>query len=213
MLTIAQRAAFVGAKLDELFPNSKPSLIFYSPFTLLVAVMLSAQCTDEMVNKATASLFAVADTPEKMDQLSQEEIYQHIYGLGLAKNKAKYLKTMCRQLLDNFSGQVPQDFKSLESLAGVGHKTASVVRLQAFNLPAFPVDTHIFRLARRWGLSQGETPKQVEDDLKRLFPPEEWGKRHLQFIDCGRTYCKALAHDSTKCPFCSQLSPADSIAP
>ena len=129
MLTIAQRAAFVGAKLDELFPNSKPSLIFYSPFTLLVAVMLSAQCTDERVNKATASLFAVADTPEKMDQLSQEEIYQHIYGLGLAKNKAKYLKTMCRQLLDNFSGQIPQDFKSLERLAGVGHKTASVVRL------------------------------------------------------------------------------------
>lgn len=206
MLTTRERAAFVSAKLDELFPNSKPSLVFYSPFTLLVAVILSAQCTDERVNKATADLFAVADTPEKMDKLNQEEIYRHIYGLGLAKNKAKYLKTMCRQLLDNFAGQVPQDFKSLESLSGVGHKTASVVRLQAFNLPAFPVDTHIFRLARRWGLSQGETPQQVEADLKRLFPPKEWGKRHLQFIDCGRTYCKALSHNSAKCPFCNQLS-------
>ena len=205
MLTIAERAAFVSQKLDELFPNSKPSLNFYSPFTLLVAVMLSAQCTDERVNKATKSLFAVADTPEKIAKLSQEEIYTHIYGLGLAKNKAKYLKTMCLQLLDNFSGIVPQDFKSLESLSGIGHKTASVVRLQAFNLPAFPVDTHIFRLARRWGLSQGETPKQVEADLKLLFPPEDWGKRHLQFIDCGRTYCKALAHKTEDCPFCSKL--------
>lgn len=206
MLTVAQRTAFVSAKLDELFPHSKPSLNFYSPFTLLVAVMLSAQCTDERVNKATAKLFAAADTPEKMDKLSQEEIYQYIYGLGLAKNKAKYLKTMCHQLLENFSGQVPQDFKSLESLSGIGHKTASVVRLQAFNLPAFPVDTHIFRLARRWGLSQGQTPKQVEADLKKLFPPEEWGKRHLQFIDCGRTYCKALGHNSAECPLCSKLS-------
>lgn len=206
MLTVAQRTAFVSAKLDELFPHSKPSLNFYSPFTLLVAVMLSAQCTDERVNKATAKLFAAADTPEKMDKLSQEEIYQYIYGLGLAKNKAKYLKTMCHQLLKNFSGQVPQDFKSLESLSGIGHKTASVVRLQAFNLPAFPVDTHIFRLARRWGLSQGQTPKQVEADLKKLFPPEEWGKRHLQFIDCGRTYCKALGHNSAECPLCSKLS-------
>ncbi len=208
MSTIAERGALVGAKLDELFPNPQPSLIFYSPFTLLVAVILSAQCTDERVNKATAKLFSTADTPEKMDKLSQEEIYQYIYALGLAKNKAKYLKIMCRQLLEKFSGQVPTDFPSLESLAGVGHKTASVVRLQAFNLPAFPVDTHIFRLARRWGLSQGQTPKQVENDLKQLFPPQEWGKRHLQFIDCGRTYCPALGHNSDQCPVCSQLSQA-----
>ncbi|MGM9992402.1 MAG: endonuclease III domain-containing protein [Candidatus Bruticola sp.] len=205
MLSIIQRTAVIGRQLDQLFPNPKPSLNFYSPFTLLTAVMLSAQCTDERVNKATANLFTCADTPEKMDKLSQEQIFEHICGLGLAKNKSKYLKSMCRQLLDKFNGEVPANFADLESLSGVGHKTASVVMVQAFNQAAFPVDTHILRLSKRWGLSQGTTPSQVEYDLKQLFPPDEWGRRHLQFIECGRRYCKAIKHNPQHCPICSCL--------
>ncbi|MGM9998271.1 MAG: endonuclease III domain-containing protein [Candidatus Bruticola sp.] len=205
MLTVLQRTVAVGQQLDQLFPDPKLSLNFYSPFTLLTAVLLSAQCTDERVNKATAGLFACADTPEKMDKLSQEQIFAHICGLGLAKNKSKYLKNMCRQLLDKFNGEVPANFSDLESLSGVGHKTASVVMIQAFGRPAFPVDTHILRLSKRWGLSQGTTPQQVENDLKQLFPPEEWGRRHLQFIECGRRYCKAVSHNLQLCPVCSHL--------
>ena len=200
-----KRAKLVGDILDQLFPDPRPSLHFTDAFTLLTAVMLSAQCRDERVNEATAELFKVANSPQRMAALGEAGIYQYIRSLGLAKNKSKYLHEMSQQLIDHFHGQVPADFKGLESLAGVGHKTASVVMLQAFNIPAFPVDTHILRLSQRWGLSQGQTPEKVEVDLKRLFPAQDWGKRHLQFIECGRRYCKALGHKKEECPVCQGL--------
>ena len=198
-----KRAQIIGRIFDEYFPDPKPTLIFYSPFTLLTAVVLSAQCTDERVNSATRELFKAADTPEKMAGLSEEVIFNYIYKLGLAKNKAKFLSLMSKQLVEKFAGEVPQSFKELESLTGVGHKTASVVMAQAFNIPAFPVDTHIFRLARRWSLSEGNDVKRVEEDLKELFPPQDWNKRHIQFISFGRRFCKASGHKIELCPICS----------
>lgn len=200
-----KRAEAVGVLLDEYFPDSGPTLKFYSPFTLLTAVVLSAQCRDERVNKVTEELFKVAGTPERMAALSREEIFTYICSLGLAKNKAKFLSEMSRRLVTDFGGQVPDDFAGLESLPGVGHKTASVVMLQAFNKPAFPVDTHIFRLSARWGLSDGKTVERTEADLKELFPIDCWGRRHVQFIDCGRRFCKAVGHKPEECPFCSRL--------
>lgn len=198
-----KKAEIIGRIFDEYFPAPKPTLIFYSPFTLLTAVVLSAQCTDERVNSATAELFKIADTPEKMAGLSQEDIFKCIYKLGLAKNKAKFLSLMAKQLVENFDGDVPSNFKDLESLSGVGHKTASVVMAQAFGIPAFPVDTHIFRLARRWGLSDGNDVKKVEEDLKELFPSRDWNRRHIQFISFGRRFCKAAGHKPELCPICS----------
>lgn len=201
------RAALVQEILERLYPNPQPSLHFYSPFTLLVAVVLSAQCTDLRVNQATERLFKVADTPQKMAALTPQEIYQYIFSLGLAKSKAQYLARLSQQLVADYGGQVPSALKELEKLAGVGHKTASVVSLQAFGIPAFPVDTHIFRCARRWGLSQAQKVEGVERDLKGLYPAKDWGCLHLQIISCGRQYCKAQGHDPGLCPVCSLLLP------
>ena len=197
------KAARIGALLDTLYPTTPIPLEHRDPFTLLVAVMLSAQTTDKKVNQVTPALFADADTPEAMAALPVSAIQRHIRTLGLAPTKAKNLKAMAEQLVREHGGEVPSDEAALEALPGVGHKTASVVRAQAFGLPAFPVDTHIHRLAARWGLSGGKNVKLTERDLKRLFPEKEWNKRHLQIIFFGREHCPARHHDLLTCPICS----------
>ena len=188
--------------LDELYPDPPVPLDHSSPYTLLVAVALSAQTTDKKVNEVTPALFAVADTPEKMAQLEPSDILELIREIGLAPTKARNLHTMAHQIIDR-GGEVIDDWEFLESLAGVGHKTASVVMSQAFGHPAFPVDTHIHRLAARWGLSRGNTVEHTEQDLKVVFPRETWNRRHLQIIFFGREYCPARHHDLTTCPICS----------
>ena len=165
--------------------------------------MLSAQCTDERVNKVTPSLFATAATPEQMVLLTQSQIAELIKSCGLSNNKSKAILKLSQQLIKKHKSNVPDNFTELEALAGVGHKTASVVMSQAFDRPAFPVDTHIFRLARRWGLSRGKNVVTVEKDLKKIFPREKWGKLHLQIIFFGREHCPARFHDLTECPICS----------
>ena len=200
-----ERAAFILKKLDELFPNPPIPLHHSSPYTLLIAVLLSAQCTDERVNKVTPALFAAAPTPEKMSSLAIVEIEGFIRTCGLAPTKAKAIRELSRLLVEKHKGKVPPSFRSLEALPGVGHKTASVVMSQAFHRPAFPVDTHIFRAARRWGLSSGKTVEAVEKDLKRLFPRSTWNKLHLQIIYFCRTYCPARQHDPHACPICSAV--------
>ena len=187
--------------LDELYPDPPVPLDHTSPYTLLVAVALSAQTTDKKVNEVTPALFAVADTPEKMVRLEPEEILALIREIGLAPTKARNLRRMAEQIIDG-GGEVVGDWEFLESLAGVGHKTASVVMSQAFGVPAFPVDTHIHRLAQRWGLSAGKNVEQVERDLKAVFPIETWNDRHLQIIFFGREYCPARRHDLAACPIC-----------
>jgi endonuclease-3 len=169
----------------------------------LVAVVLSAQTTDVQVNKVTPALFKRAKTPKQMAAMSEGEILSLIRSCGLAPSKAKNLKRLAEQLIDDYGGKVPRDIDELEKLPGVGHKTASVVMTQAFGEPAFPVDTHIHRLAKRWRLSNGKDVKQTEADLKKLFPREEWGRRHLQIIYFGREYCPARNHDEDACPICS----------
>ena len=188
--------------LDELYPDPPVPLDHTSAYTLLVAVALSAQTTDKKVNEVTPGLFAVADTPDKMVQLEPSEILELIREIGLAPTKARNLRTMAEQIIDA-GGEVIDDWNFLESLAGVGHKTASVVMSQAFGHPAFPVDTHIHRLAARWGLSRGHTVEHTERDLKAVFPRETWNRRHLQIIFFGREYCPARHHDLTTCPICS----------
>jgi len=188
--------------LDELYPDPPVPLDHTSAYTLLVAVALSAQTTDKKVNEVTPGLFAVANTPEKMAQLDPTDILALIREIGLAPTKARNLHTMAHQIIDR-GGEVIDDWEFLESLAGVGHKTASVVMSQAFGHPAFPVDTHIHRLAARWGLSRGNTVEHTEQDLKAVFPRETWNRRHLQIIFFGREYCPARHHDLTTCPICS----------
>ena len=195
------KADRIGQILDELYPDPPVPLDHRDPYTLLVAVALSAQTTDKKVNEVTPALFAVADTPAKMAVLPVEEIRRLIAEIGLAPTKAKNLSTMARQILEA-GGEVIPDWEFLESLAGVGHKTASVVMSQAFGIPAFPVDTHIHRLAARWGLSRGTTVERTERDLKAVFPRETWNDRHLQIIFFGREYCPALRHDLATCPIC-----------
>jgi endonuclease-3 len=192
----------IGRMLDELYPNPPVPLDHSSPYTLLVAVALSAQTTDKKVNEVTPGLFAVADTPDKMVQLEPSEILELIREIGLAPTKARNLRTMAEQIIDA-GGEVIDDWEFLESLAGVGHKTASVVMSQAFGHPAFPVDTHIHRLGARWGLSRGTSVEHTERDLKAVFPRETWNRRHLQIIFFGREYCPARHHDLTTCPICS----------
>ncbi len=192
----------IGAVLDELYPTTPIPLDHSDPYTLLVAVALSAQTTDKKVNQVTPALFAVADTPEKMLALGPEKILGYIRELGLAPTKARNLWTAAGQIVDA-GGVVRADWGFLESLAGVGHKTASVVMSQAFGVPAFAVDTHIHRLARRWGLSDGSSVERTERDLKAAFAPETWNRRHLQIIYFGREYCPALRHDFLACPICS----------
>ena len=197
------RAKKIGETLDKLYPKPPIPLLHQDPFTLLVAVMLSAQTTDKKVNQVTPRLFALASTPEAMAKLGVKEILSVIRTLGLAPTKAKNLKALSQQIVDDFGGQVPRTFEELESLPGVGHKTASVVRTQGFGLPAFPVDTHIHRLAQRWKLSSGKNVKQTEADLKRLYPEDEWNRRHLQMIYFGREHCPALRHNKKECPICA----------
>jgi endonuclease-3 len=202
-VTRQEKAARIQQILDELHPETPIPLAHRDPFTLLVAVLLSAQTTDKKVNEVTPALFARADTPEEMAKLPVAEIEALIRGVGLAPQKAKALQGLSEILVEKHGGRVPRSFEELEALPGVGHKTASVVRVQAFGLPAFPVDTHIHRLAARWGLSSGRNVEQTERDLKRTFPEESWAKLHLQIIYFGRAHCPARFHDLERCPICS----------
>src|ERR1051326_4413116 len=198
-----EKAKKIGACLDRLFPAPDIPLRHRDPFTLLVAVVLSAQTTDAQVNRVTPALFRRAPTPAALAKMPEHEILKLIRSCGLAPSKARNLKRLAQMLVDEHGGKVPRDMEALEKLPGVGHKTASVVMTQAFGQPAFPVDTHIHRLAKRWGLSKGKDVKQTEADLKKLFPKEDWGKRHLQIIYFGREYCPARNHDEDACPICS----------
>ena len=197
----SEKAKIIGNMLDELYPETPIPLDHYSAYTLLVAVMLSAQTTDKKVNEITPALFKKADTPEKMAKLDVKLIQSIIKEIGLAPTKAKNLRKMAQQLIEG--GGVKQDWDYLESLAGVGHKTASVVMSQWFGVPAFPVDTHIHRLAARWGLSNGKSVDKTEKDLKNVWPKDEWNRKHLQIIFFGREHCPARNHDLKKCPICS----------
>ena len=198
----AEKADRIGEILDDLYPVPPIPLDHTDPYTLTVAVALSAQTTDKKVNEVTPALFEVAGTPEGMAALSPDEILGYIKEIGLAPTKARNLSTMAHQILDA-GGEIIPDWEFLESLAGVGHKTASVVMSQAFGVPAFPVDTHIHRLANRWGLSNGTTVERTERDLKAVFPEETWNRRHLQIIFFGREYCPARFHDLAACEICS----------
>jgi endonuclease III len=189
--------------LNSLFPSPPIPLKHSDPYTLLIAVLLSAQCTDERVNKITPALFTKASTPEQMAKLPLEEIEVLIKSCGLYRTKSKAISSLSRILVEKFNGEVPRDLPSLESLPGVGHKTASVVVAQAFKTPAFPVDTHIHRCAKRWGLSSGTSVEQTERDLKKAFPKDSWNKLHLQIIYYAREYCPARGHEIEKCPICS----------
>ena len=197
----SEKAKIIGNILDELYPKTPIPLDHDSAYTLLVAVMLSAQTTDKKVNEVTPALFKKADTPEKMAKLDVKLIQSIIKEIGLAPTKAKNLRKMAKQLIEG--GGVKQDWDYLESLAGVGHKTASVVMSQWFGVPAFPVDTHIHRLAARWGLSNGKSVDKTEKDLKNVWPKDEWNRKHLQIIFFGREHCPARNHDLKKCPICS----------
>lgn len=199
-----ERAKEIAKILNKLYPHPKIPLHHNNAYTLLIAVLLSAQCTDERVNKITPRLFAKADTPEKMAKLSISEIKDIIRSCGLSERKAKAIHRLSEILLEKYHGKVPKSFEELEELPGVGHKTASVVMSQAFHKPAFPVDTHIFRCAKRWGLSKGKNVAAVEKDLKRLFPKKDWIKLHLQMIYFAREYCSALRHKDN-CPICVRL--------
>jgi len=197
------KADHIAQILDELYPTTPIPLDHTDPYTLLIAVLLSAQCTDQRVNQVTPALFKLADTPYSMSEVPVEDIRQIIRPCGLSPRKSKAISELSHILINQYDGEVPQSFEALESLPGVGHKTASVVMSQAFGVPAFPVDTHIHRLAYRWCLTTGKNVEKTEKDLKRLFPEETWNKLHLQIIFFGREYCPARAHDVGKCPICS----------
>lgn len=190
--------------LEAFYPETPIPLQHEDAYTLLVAVLLSAQCTDVRVNQITPLLFARANNPTDMLKLSVDEIRDIIKPCGLSPAKSKGIWGLSKIIMDQHAGQVPESFEALEALPGVGHKTASVVMSQAFGHPAFPVDTHIHRLAARWGLSSGKNVEQTERDLKSLFPEESWNKLHLQIIYFGREYCPARGHDPVKCPICSK---------
>ena len=200
-----QKAAFVLDKLEELYPTTPIPLDHTDDYTLLVAVLLSAQCTDLRVNKTTPALFAKASNPKAMILLDPKEIEDIIRPCGLSPRKSKAIHQLSHIILEEHNGKVPQSFEELEALPGVGHKTASVVMAQAFGVPAFPVDTHIHRLAYRWTLSTGKNVVKTEKDLKALFPEEKWNKLHLQIIFFGREYCSAKKHDPNECPICSKI--------
>jgi endonuclease-3 len=202
-LNRSAKATRIGRILDELYPAPPIPLEHADPFTLLVAVVLSAQTTDAQVNKVTPGLFRRAKTPRQLAAMSEDEILSLIRSCGLAPSKARNLKKLAQRIIDEDGGEVPRDIEALEQLPGVGHKTASVVMTQAFGEPAFPVDTHIHRLAARWGLSKAKNVEQTERDLKKLWPREEWGRRHLQMIYFGREHCPARGHDDAECPICS----------
>lgn len=208
MNTAAARAAHVDRRLAEFYPATPVPLDHTSPYTLLIAVLLSAQCTDKRVNLQTPGLFAKADTPGKMVRLSVEEIDAHVRPCGLAPRKAQAIRRLSEILLEQHGGEVPASFEALEALPGVGHKTASVVMSQAFGVPAFPVDTHIHRLAQRWKLTRlGAGVEETERDLKRLFPREHWNQLHLRIIFYGREHCTARGCDGRVCGLCRELFP------
>lgn len=202
-----ERAAIVLEELERAYPEPGCPLHHHDAFTLLVAVMLSAQCTDARVNMVTPALFAAAPTPQKMAAMDWQEVREYIATCGLTQTKAKRLVETAKLLVERHAGQVPSSFEELEALPGVGHKTASVVMAQAFGMPAFPVDTHIFRLARRWKLSRGKTVEKVEADLKKLFPKQLWNKLHVQFVLWGREHCPARDCRPV-CPVCARLGVA-----
>ena len=202
-----ERALFIESKLKELFPNPKAPLAHSNAFTLLIAVLLSAQTTDKRVNIVTKELFKNADSPKKMFNLGEKKIYEMIKTCGLAPKKAKAIVKTSEIILKTYQGKVPGDLAELEKLPGVGHKTASVVVSEHFNKPAFAVDTHIHRLAQRWGLSNGKSVKQTEKDLKGIFAENNWRDLHLQFIFYGRAYCTARGCDGTICFMCKSLYP------
>jgi endonuclease-3 len=202
-----ERAEHVLRRLQEMYPSPAIPLDHRDAYTLLVAVLLSAQCTDKMVNTVTPDLWALADNPLSMSLQDEAKILEVIRKLGLAPKKAKAIKGLSKMLVEEYGGQVPDQMDQLEKLPGVGHKTASVVMAQAFNQPAFPVDTHIHRLAQRWGLTSGQNVAQTEADLKRLFPRESWNSLHLQIIYYGREHCTARGCDGRTCPLCRELYP------
>jgi len=206
-MTRAERAAHVDRRLEELYPETPIPLDHRDPFTLLVAVLLSAQCTDARVNTVTPALFDLADTPEKMAKVPVEKIKEIIRPCGLSPRKSQAIHELSQILVEKHGGEVPADFEALEELPGVGHKTASVVMAQAFQVPAFPVDTHIHRLAKRWKLSEGRNVEQVERDLKKLFPRDRWNALHLRIIFCGREHCSARGCDGKSCLMCRELFP------
>jgi endonuclease-3 len=207
-----EKAERIAKILDRLHPAPAIPLRHEDPFTLLVSVVLSAQCTDERVNRVTPALFARAGTPEALARLPVATLERLIRSCGLAPQKARNLSALAKRLVAEHGGCVPADLAALEALPGVGHKTASVVLVQAFGVPAFPVDTHIHRLAARWGLSSGRSVARTERDLKRLFPEPAWGRIHLQLIHFGRRHCPALGHDPAACPICSWAAPRARIA-
>ena len=206
-MTKSERAQVVLKILDKTYPKTPIPLDHKDNFTLLVAVLLSAQCTDERVNQVTPKLFKIASNPQAMSKLSENQIYKIIKPCGLGPKKSKAIKELSSILIKKFNGKVPDNFKDLEALPGVGHKTASVVMSQGFGVPAFAVDTHIHRLAQRWGLTKGKSVIQTEKDLKRIFPKKFWSKLHLQIIFYGREYCKARDCYGLKCKICTSCYP------
>ena len=194
-------------RLDEIYPETPVPLNHKSKFELLIAVLLSAQCTDERVNQVTPQLFSLADNPLDMSKLQTEKIYEIIRPCGLAPQKSANISKLSVMIIEKHQGKVPSNFIDLEQLPGVGHKTASVVMSQGFGFPAFPVDTHIHRLAQRWGLTSGKNVTQTEKDLKKLFPEEKWNKLHLQIIFYGRAHCTARGCDGTVCEICTTCFP------
>lgn len=202
-----ERVSFILNRLGELYPSPPIPLQHKDAYTLLVAVLLSAQCTDERVNQVTPALFALADNPRDMAKIPVEAIYNIIKPCGLAPQKSRAISVLSQILVDKYNGQVPADMAALETLPGVGHKTASVVMSQAFGVPAFAVDTHIHRLAQRWGLSSGKNVVETERDLKKLFPRDKWNALHLQIIYYGREFCSARGCDGTRCDICRTCFP------
>ena len=202
-----ERVNYIISFLESLYPETSVPLINRNHFELLVAVLLSAQCTDERVNQVTPKLFSLADNPLSMSKISIEDIYKIIRPCGLAPQKSKAISNLSKILITQHAGKVPSNFESLEALPGVGHKTASVVMSQGFGYPAFPIDTHIHRLAQRWGLTNGKNVAQTEKDLKKLFPKKLWNKLHLQIIFYGREYCTARGCNGTICKICKTCYP------
>ena len=207
MLKKKEKALYIQKKLSELYPNPKAPLNHSNAFTLLIAVLLSAQTTDKRVNIVTKELFKRASSPEKMLKLGEKKVYEYIKTCGLAPKKAKAIIGTSKILLEKYKGKVPKELKLLEELPGVGHKTASVVVSEFFHKPAFPVDTHIHRLAQRWGLTNGKSVKKTEEDLKKLFDEKDWRNLHLQIIFYGRAFCTAQGCDGTVCFMCKSLYP------
>ena len=203
----SERANIVKKLLDKKYPQTPIPLDHKDNFSLLIAVLLSAQCTDERVNQITPKLFAKASTPESMNKLTRDQIYKIIKPCGLGPQKSKAIKNLSNILVNKFNSKIPNNFNDLESLPGVGHKTASVVMSQGFGIPAFAVDTHIHRLAQRWGLTNGKNVKRTEEDLKKLFPKSSWNKLHLQIIFWGREYCQARECYGIKCDICKTCYP------